>query len=219
MFRIFQSPKDFASSTFRGLFVLLGFLSFGTAYAEPIKHRCPASIPNVEIRIVGAKGDKIEVHDLQNNTFYNAHAEGVAEMGGKAGALNCGDVFNYSNYGLTVLRTGWNNDYAHILGFSRWGDEKGRLTIYQYRWLPRDHPVDIIEFEHNQGSPSVKLRNGRNDDRYYRVCLGSTFTNQSGRSGFGHSASTPTQFTGRWLDCNKKIPAKFWKVLRANTPA
>ena len=91
LFSIFQSPRDFTSRTYRGLFVLLGFLSFGTANAEPIKHRCPASRPNVEIRIVGAKGDKIEIHDLQNNTFYNAHAEGVAEMGGKAGALNCGD--------------------------------------------------------------------------------------------------------------------------------
>ncbi|MDZ7854196.1 MAG: hypothetical protein U5L98_16565 [Halomonas sp.] len=158
---------------------------------EPIKRFCETEIGGIQVRFVGQRGDLIEVHDTVNRKHYRAYQESRADMDGAKGELGCGDVFSGGN--LIVIRTGRKNDYVQIYGVSR--NERGIVSLYQYRWKPLDHTIDVTV-----SSLSVaRLRNGRKRNRFYTVCW------DVGSRSFMHSVAA-NQFTGGHLKCNKSIP-------------
>ena len=182
----------------------VALLSWTGASGNVIKYVCPTSHPGVEVRFVGNRGDKIEVHHHGKGVFLAAHQEGIDEMGGEPG-LNCADVFSAGP--IVVLRTGWKNDYAHIFAFEYLdvdGDGSEDWRVFQYRWLPRDGKMDIIDISWTDSHGwQVNLRNGHNDDRYYQVCF---------RQGTLWHYDGPQLFIGGWRNCNVPLPGNMYRV-------
>ena len=179
----------------RNWFLLLLMLA-GQSQAqilEPVDEVC--SLDNgVEVRIVGQNADLIEIHDVINGRFYPAYNESREEMGGRSGfhELHCSsDV--YQSGGLILIRTGHNNDYAHMYGVERRSD--GSLVFHQLRVLLGDAAIDV-QTGFSGGLNSVSLRMGHNRDRYHRYCW----------DGLRWYKAMPEGFTGGWADCNREFP-------------
>ena len=84
--------------------VVLGFLTSMAMAQEPIVHRCNVQNPNYQVRILGHKGDLIEIHNLHTATHLKRYEWGRDQMGGKAGKLTCDDIVSTSH--MIGLRTG-----------------------------------------------------------------------------------------------------------------
>ncbi|MEO0496036.1 MAG: hypothetical protein AAF141_01525 [Pseudomonadota bacterium] len=191
----------------RVLLIIAMFSGLKTAAAdEPLKHVCTTKAPSVEVRIAGRRGDLIEIVDTKTGLAYLAYDEGRSEMGGKDGALTCGDV--RSGRHLIAIRTGWKNDYMHFFGVNR--DANGALVLDQYRYLPRDHPYDISRIEalgDNSRATHWQGRNGKKNDRYYAVCY-------HPRIGFTHFDKK--QIGAGFRNCTARIPATDIRRVSAN---
>lgn len=166
--------------------ISLCVMSTDVVAKQPVKHVCSVQVPDMEVRIVGRRGDLVEIHDKKSGRFYPAYEETQSQMGGRDDQLNCGDVLSSRN--IIVVRTGFNNDLIQIYGITP------KRELLQYLWLPHDGELTI-----RVDPDRVRLLLGHNRDRRHTVCF-------PGAKHFEESRVSGSEATnGSYPRCNHKL--------------
>ena len=178
--------------------VVLGFLTSMAMAQEPIVHRCNVQNPNYQVRILGHKGDLIEIHNLHTATHLKRYEWGRDQMGGKAGKLTCDDIVSTSH--MIGLRTGWQNDILQIWLLPASPSDK---TLYVHYYPALDHHMHIkAKTRHPAfygGSEAILSRQGKHGDVRISFCW------NSATKTFAYAAySGAAHRNGSELSCNKQ---------------
>ena len=161
--------------------------------AEPVKHVCSSGNQNPYVRIVGQRGDLVEIVKTDNSVMYKAYVESRDQMGNARGALNCEDVQYHGD--MIVIRMGHENDLVQAYGivYSNNNPEK----LHQMIWNPHDSRVDISHKKYF-GGHILEIVNGHKRDLKYTFCWikeqGWTTASKQARTGRFEACDVPYKY-------------------------